>query len=361
MKQVFLDKFNKTLSDFIGEVKAVTPDQVSDRVKDTVTGSSALVKFYREVEPVAMELSTKNEIVFSKEVTLVSGVNLNKFWNVKLSETTRVNTWKYLHTMYLYADNYHRDTNLGEVMKLYHEAGTKEHLKVDQKTKVLFGILDNLSNKTNSANQVATTDTDNEASIDELIADKPKSKSGESGLPSMKGLPLPGNMLTGKIGELASEIAKDINPNDFQMDNPEEMMRDLMSGKLNQNSPVFNLVNKISSKIQGKLSNGEVNEMELFQEAKGVMSEMGGDNSPFGMIGKMSKTLEKEMAGMGGMGGMPEMDGMPDMSTLFNSVMTPSNAKPDTTKQQVLKEKLRNKKRQMELRKKLDQVKSAGQ
>ena len=98
--------------------------------------------------------------------------------------------------------------------------------------------------------------------------------------------------------------------------------------------------------------------MELFQEAKGVMSEMGGDNSPFGMIGKMSKTLEKEMAGMGG---MPEMDGMPDMSTLFNSGMTPSKAKPDTTKQQVLKEKLRNKKRQMELRKKLDQVKSAGQ
>ena len=349
----FQEKFNKTLKDFVGEITAVTPDLISKEATQGHTDHRALKHFYQAVEPVALELSTKNEIVFSKELTLLADVDLHQFWNCDLSETTRENTWKYLHTMYLYADNYYRQTNLGEVMKLYRQASASEHLKVDQKTQVLFGILDNLNNKPKAQEIVLSqTEKDTDAKIDELISDQPKSqKSSGGGLPGLGGLPLPGSVLNGKIGELATEIAKDINPDDFQMDNPEEMMRDLMSGKINQNAPVFNLVNQISSTIQDRLSSGEVDEMELFQEAKGVMSEMGSDNSPFGMLGKMSKTLEKEMANMPDLANMAGMSGMG---------VTPNRPAGDATRRQVLKDKLRNKKRQMELRKKLDQVKKAG-
>lgn len=353
MKQVFLDKFNSTLTDFVTEINAVVTTQVSNKESDTNTGSKALKKFYKSVQPVAMELSTKNEIVFSKEIRLFDGIDLYSFWNVDLSETTRENTWKYLHTMYLYADNYHRNTNLGEVMKLYHQAGTTEHLNVDHKTKVLFGILDNLNNKSTPKQEIVTTDN-REKSIDDLISEPKKS----TDKPSMTdGIPLPKSILGGRIGALASEIAKDINPEDFQMENPEEMMKDLMSGKLNQNSPVFNLVNKISSKIQGKLSSGEVDEMELFHEAKGVMSEMGSDSSPFGMLGKMSQTLEKGLGGMSGMEGIFGMEGMIGMDGMANT-QTKSG---EVTRRQVLKDKLRNKNRQMALRKKLDQVKKGVQ
>ena len=74
-----------------------------------------------------------------------------------------------------------------------------------------------------------------------------------------------------------------------------------------------------------------------FSDVKTVMSEMGNDSSPFGMLGKMSKTLEKEIGNIPGMMDQP--------------------SSTESTKRQVLRDKLRNKKRQMELRKKLDQVK----
>ena len=77
----------------------------------------------------------------------------------------------------------------------------------------------------------------------------------------------------GMIGNLAKEIAGEINPADLNIDanNPQSLLQNLFS---NDSNNLMNLVQNISGKLQKKMDNGSLNQQALFNEAASIMTNM---------------------------------------------------------------------------------------
>jgi len=100
--------------------------------------------------------------------------------------------------------------------------------------------------------------------------------------------------LNSSIGNLAKEISQDLGADDLKsMENPEDLMKNLMAG---ENGGLGGIINKVSSTLQKKMQSGELNEEMLMKEATQMM----------GMLGPM----------MGG--SMPNAKGMEGMGDLFS-------------------------------------------
>lgn len=354
MRKHFLEKFNKTLKDLVHEIQESFPETweawITEEFRSNLedTGDAVLCTYYKHATEVGIELSEKHEIIFSEEITLLPGVYFHKIWNAEISEEIQDHLWKYLHTMYLYADHYSRDSNLADLIKQYKKATQKEHNEVDRQTQIMFGILDNLcgdrlvkrrSEKELEAVDVSTTDTTDTSATMEAGRSTGSNKTTIPGLEDIADNPI----LGGSIGKLAGEIASEIDPSDFQIGDPNQMIQGLLSGKLDKDSPMLKMVNTINSKIQSKLSTGELNEMDLFKEAQGMMSTLGatGDgNSPFSLfanLGKMASTSDPASA--------PESAPTSSAESTINQ---------STEKSQMLKEKLRRKKKLLRAKRKMN-------
>ena len=370
-KKQFLEKFNATLNDFTKDLEKVLDTETKgaigqdciDKISKKPDCTEFLDYYYSQAQDVGIELSEKNEIVFSKEITLIQGFDFHRIWNSELTDSTRDNIWKYLHTMYLYADNYNRNTSLAEVMKQYKSASDKEHLEVDKQTQIMYGILGNLC-----GNQLSKKSTALKKGKKSRRGKKGRGKSKSGGKNDFS-LPDTG-IFGGEIGKLATEIAGEIDTSSLDLENPGEMMKGLLSGNMSEESPMIKLVQQISGKIQNKLSTGDVNEMDLFNEAQGVIKTMGdsnggesSDNSPFSILNNLTKQ-------MGGEGGM-DLSGLANMNleNIIPPMSTPSQSK-NTVEQnssangneniqerkRILKEKLKKKKELLANKKKLDQL-----
>ena len=390
MKQLFLNKFYSTLGDLVSEIKTLFPTQSTDIIThDDLNdlnnlnnlnneSSSYLDNFYKNTKEVSIELSEKNEIVFSKDICLLEGINFYLIWNSEITDENKETLWKYLHTLYLYSDQYIRDINLPEIMKLYKKASKNENLKVDTETKVLFGILDNLC-----GNKLGITSSNEE--LENRCNDDNKENHSEKGtlrdlpgLPSLAGLsdmklPTEG-LFNGQIGQLATEIASELDTSTLETENPSEMIQNLLSGNMKDDSPVFKLVHQISDKIQNKLSSGDVDEMKLFEEAKGAMKMMGANNkhSPFNMLHKMTEKMgnlnssdnkeetddiSKQIEDMLKSSGI-NTDAINNITSKLNTTQPISTSNGIDDKRRFLKEKLKKKKQLLETKKKLDKLKN---
>lgn len=103
-----------------------------------------------------------------------------------------------------------------------------------------------------------------------------------------------------KIGDLASEISKEINLSDLE--NPMDMFN---LENLSDNSSVLgSIVSKVGTKIQGKMASGEMDPQDLLKEAMGLFSSFQGASAPGG-------------------GGAPA--GMPDLSSMMSAMMGNKN------------------------------------
>lgn len=96
------------------------------------------------------------------------------------------------------------------------------------------------------------------------------------------------NLMGGKIGKLAKEIAEETNK-EFSNKNPEDFMKNMMSNP----SEILGLVKNIGSKLEKKMKEGDMNEGDLFSEASSIMEQM--KNMPG--IKEMMKNMDfKNMA-----------------------------------------------------------------
>jgi hypothetical protein len=195
-----------------------------------------------------------------------------------------------------------------------------------------------------------------------------------------------------KIGDLAKEIAGDLNVEKIVKENqgnPGEILKNLFSGGGGDGDSKFNIMNvveNISSKINNKISTGDLKEEDLMKEAQNMMSSMQG-NSLFGnLFNQTGAAMDKDGGGMPdlssmmnmlggagtgtgtgkGTGGMPDLsnmmnmlggggggDGAPDLSSMMNMLSgnnteTSSNAGESSSDRNVaarqrLQKKLRNK------------------
>jgi hypothetical protein len=99
------------------------------------------------------------------------------------------------------------------------------------------------------------------------------------------------------IGKIAKEIADDMNLENIK--SPEDLLKSEVIG---------DLFSKVSSKLQGKFADGSINQAQIMEDAKKMMSMFGG---PGQENGNLFSNIMKNMSGMSGMAGMSGMSGMP--------------------------------------------------
>lgn len=104
-----------------------------------------------------------------------------------------------------------------------------------------------------------------------------------------------------KIADLAKEISKDIDVSNLKAENPDDILKNLFNPAGDGNGNVLgNIIQKVSSTLNDKISNGELRHEDLLGEAMSMMSLFGkkGGADAFGnlastpLFGEIAKAMK---------------------------------------------------------------------
>ena len=286
-----IEKFNKTLTELLNNVKSNYTDlekEITDNYKFPLEGTTYIDKFCNNCKNIEQDISTKNEIIFSKEYTLLDNVNFNKLWNKEgFDNDDKDIIWEYLHTLYIYSYEYKHNKDINILLNNLKNIEL-DSSELDQETKSFLNIIESLKNIDNI--DIENSDIENNT-IDDIMDDN-NDNSNDNGDINMT------EIFDGSIGKLANEIAQDIDPDTLNIENPSKLLEGLFSGNLDMSddkSGIVNLVQNITEKIQNKISSGELNEQNLFNEANNVMSKLNQNNMFSNLFNNNSEEPPKDV------------------------------------------------------------------
>ena len=234
-----------------------------------------LINFLELIDEYEKYIMDKNLEFFDLEVELLENISFKNLWEKNISNKTRETIWKYLQTFQIININLKSNEQLKEALN---KIGKDTTMEVDKKTVKDLKKLKKLS-------------------------DDIKKEKGEDELDELDEM-FDGLMDTG-IGEIAKEVAKNINVEDIfgninENSNPMDLMTKMMDPE--KMGAIFNNINTVMEK---KVEKGEVTKDSLKGEAEGMMDKMS-DNPLFsGMMNKMkdegdtneeTKSEEKELS-----------------------------------------------------------------
>uniref|UniRef100_A0A6C0IYD8 Uncharacterized protein n=1 Tax=viral metagenome TaxID=1070528 RepID=A0A6C0IYD8_9ZZZZ len=250
-----INKFNKTLTELLDNIKNISEkhkNNIENNYNFPLEGDTYIDLFIDNCKDKSNEIALQNEIIFSKESKLIDNIDFNDLWETIDNDNKKI-IWKYLHTLYIYSYEHKQKKTTSQIIE---EVNNKNISNLD----------DNIDEFMNILKSFQTNDENLEENIEELLSE------------TNEEIP---EILNGSIGKLANEIAKDINTENINIDNPSKLLEGLFSGNIDlesDNHGIGNLVQNITGKIQDKLENGELNENDLFNEATNVMSKLGESN-----------------------------------------------------------------------------------
>jgi hypothetical protein len=219
------------------------------------------------------------------DMNIMHGIKFGDIYKKDFPLTSKHALWRYLHTFYLLVQSYPK---LDKIIEKY-----KENENIDKINQSLANHDGNLRNIMNSSAKFA------EEIIKEQVkpAEDGKMPDMSSFLNGMDEKKFEDKFLNSSIGNLAKEISEELNGDDLKcMENPDDLMKNLLSG---EGGGLGNIIQKVSSKLQSKMQNGELNEEALMKEATNMM----------GMLNPAFSKMAGGMAG-GGMGGMGNLFSM---------------------------------------------------
>jgi hypothetical protein len=264
--------------------------------------------FCKTVYPVRFfDILYQNNDIFTKEeIEFLPGINFSALWRENISDKTRETIWKYLQlVLFTVVSSISDGNNFGDTAKLF-EAINADDFKTKleetiQQMQSLFGdSTGTSSDSTGTGDSTGTSSDSTGTSSDSTGADKI----------NLDDLPNPNdihehvtNMMNGKLGKLAREIAEetaaDLNINTENA----ESINDVFKRLIQNPSKLLGLVKNVGSKLDEKIKSGDMKESELLQEASEMMKKM--KNMP-GM-GDIQGMLNKMGMGMG-MGGKEKVN-----------------------------------------------------
>lgn len=293
--------FITTFQEFMGDLKNVYPeykDALNKNVlkQDNIEINAMILEhFMMAINPYLIQISEKDESIFKNEeekIVILKDVDFNVIWS-KSNDMNKEIIWKYLHTLILIGNNYNGAIKKDGIFKQFNEMLSQSELddeslsQISDQAKAMLNMVKSLSEENSEKN---TENNEN------------------------KGENLAGGMFENtKIGEIAKELASEINFDDFSKnlgsigddENPDpSKLFDNLIGK--DPMKLMGLIQNVGTKIQDKISNGQINEQELVSEAQNMMQGLQ-DNPLFkGMNGEgINSVFSNGMASslFGGNGG----------------------------------------------------------
>lgn len=269
-----LISFNNLILDFLNDLLSTFPEyqvnikQNLDTIKMNIETTDYIKPFMKNIRPYILDISNKTKLIFTNKIVLIENIDFEKIFNSNITTNTENAIWKYIHSLYLLGNNIISSgkTDMDNVLNFLKDGGDNSLTELSRQAQGLLNIIKHLEEPPTSE-QIPT-----EPQLDNLFGDS-------------------------KIGELAQELASEMNIADLGLtedmnENPGKLLESLMSGDNSQN--LMSMIQTVGSKIQNKISTGEVNEEQLLHEAQNMMGSFGNNDLLSGLM--------KNMGGMGGMG-----------------------------------------------------------
>ena len=249
-------------------------------------------------------LYQNNSVFENDDCEFLPGINFKTLWNENISDKTRETIWKYLQLVLFtivssISETDKVDDTFGDTAKLF-EAINENEFKAKLEDTILqmqklFGDVDS------STGAAAPDEADADADADPANADPANAKK-TNGI-NLDDLPNPSdihehvsNMMNGKLGKLAREIAEetaaDLNINVDKA----ESIGDVFKGLIHNPTKLMGLVKKVGNKLDEKIKTGDMKESELLAEASELikkMKNMPGMGDIQSMLSKMGMNVGK--------------------------------------------------------------------
>lgn len=211
-------------------------------------------RFMRKMKDYKNEIANKDNSIFNDTLCVLKNVDFKILWeSEELSESNKTKIWEYLQTLFVLGDTIVSTSN-----------------KVKE-------LLENLNEGTSNPVQ--------DEAIKKMMENLNNVEEGSQG-------PFNEEFLkNSSIGQLASELSEEFNPQEFlgnldENANPADLMKNFMSGENSMN--FMNLFEKIGSKIKNKVESGEFNHENLLQDAQNMMGNL--QNSGLGdLMGNLAE------------------------------------------------------------------------
>lgn len=328
-------KFKTSINEFINELESTFPEFKTTFERIRALDDDDLFKHCTAIYPERFfDILYENEDMFEKNsetgTFFLPYLDFKLLWNLDdVSDNTKKSIWKYLQLVLFSCVGKITDgQSFGDTAKLF-EAISEDDLQ--SKLKETMKDINKLFDGKFDINNLTGDNDDNDEDDNETTEDN------TSGLPNPEDIQSHiSDMLEGKIGQLASEIAEETSV-ELDLSGNEQNMDGIMKDLLKNPTKIMDLIKKVGTKLNDKIKSGELSESELLSEAGDILKKMKGMPG----MGNMSKILSK--MGMGGMGGLGGKGGKVNLSAMQNKIQ--ENLKRSQTKER-LQKKLQE--RQME-------------
>jgi len=291
---VDITEFSKILIDFLNDLLLTFPEIrekltndlkiIYNREKETSDDiETALKNIYEYCQKFYPErffdiLYQNNEIFSDLSINtyFLPNINFSELWQLDISDTIKKTIWKYIQLiLFTVITNVKSDNSFGNTAKLFEAIGEDEFK--NKITETMEEMQEVLKNSTNDMSGINVDNLPNPNEIHDHI----------------------NNLMDGKLGNLAKEIANDTAANlDIDPENINNV-GDVFQKLFKDPGKLMGIVKNVGSKLDEKMKSGELKESELIQEATDMMHKM--QNLP-GMD-KMGDILNKlNLPNLGGNG-----------------------------------------------------------
>jgi hypothetical protein len=314
---VLPEEFSKVMRNFVSDMKTTFPEFVplinkwwsqrqivsigdseeAEVVEGTEEELKRLFNFCAKKYPISFFhiLYQKNEIFdedSSVDTEFLPNIHFKNLWHFDISDNTKSVLWKYLQLiLFSVTGALKNGPDFGDTEKMFeavNELDFKSKLEESiQKIQEMFTNMDSSSTseqKTSTSEQKDATKPNNTTTF----------SSDENDIHGHIH-----NLLDGKLGRLAREIAEEtageLNSDMHNMTD----MKDVFSNLLGNPTKLMGLVKNVGEKLDNKMKSGEMKQSEMFEEATNILNSM--KNMP-GMdnIHKMMSEVGMNIPGLDG-------------------------------------------------------------
>ena len=271
MTQTNIEYFNSTLKLFINNILKIYPEykETLDEYYgellelDNCNDDKYVKRFMRKFSDNKELISAKNNDLFNDTICFLKNIDFKEIWeNEKTDESIKKTIWDYLQTLFVIGDTIISDTDR------------------------IKSLVESLKKKRDNEPLDENINPENKELLDMLQS-----------LSENKDAPKEDMLSNGLIGNLAKELASDINLDDMNlnMDDENANIGDIFGKLMSGDNPMkfMNLIQDVGKKIQTKLTSGNVNQGDLLNEAQNMMGMLGNNNPLFD---NLLNTAKKEMA-----------------------------------------------------------------
>jgi hypothetical protein len=263
--------FNSTLNDFIGNLKRCFPEDTKELLLITMMQDTRpLQQFMKCVLNNTDKISNKDRTLFESPFMFTSDFDLSNLVQKSNSGNNTDAIWKFLQTLTLIGTTVRsKSANLEDFFQQFENNNFMNGQDGIQEQ--MMNIVQKLmeENQEIDIEELDGSDSDNENDTENTGGENTGDQTAENEYENM--------FKDTKIGNLAKEIAEDIDMSAFDMSDMQSPDVSAVMQKLVGGGGLKNLVQTVADKLKKKMASGDVNQEELIGEVHEMMEKMQSD------------------------------------------------------------------------------------